>query len=199
MINQARGVYTKLPDNGDKVDCGDVLYRVDDKPVLLLCGSVPVYRDLFAGRKGKDVRQLNHNLHKLGDEFTAKTKKSLKKLQRNTGANVTGRLELGEAVFLPDSVRIAKVAGELGGAARPGAPVLDATSDKLGVQVALDPSEQGSVKKGDSAQITLPGNTLLAGKVEGFGRVAQTAAQDGKPTDATIPTCLLYTSDAADE
>jgi len=73
---------------------------------------------------------------------------------------------------------------------RTGAPVLDATSDKLGVQVALDPSEQGSVKKGDKAQITLPGNTLLAGKVAGFGRVAQTAAQDGKPTDATIPTYI---------
>ena len=45
-INQARGTYTKLPDDGDKVDCGDVLYRVDDDPVLLLCGTVPAYRDL---------------------------------------------------------------------------------------------------------------------------------------------------------
>lgn len=26
-INRARGTYTKLPDDGDKVDCGDVLYR----------------------------------------------------------------------------------------------------------------------------------------------------------------------------
>ena len=45
-INQARGIYTELPDEGDKVDCGDVLYRVDDDPVLLLCGTVPAYRDL---------------------------------------------------------------------------------------------------------------------------------------------------------
>ena len=63
VINQARGTYTKLPDDGDKVDCGDVLYRVDDHPVLLLCGTVPAYRDLHMGDKGKDVRQLNRNLH----------------------------------------------------------------------------------------------------------------------------------------
>ena len=46
VINQARGIYTKLPDDGDKVDCGDVFYRVGDDPVLLLCGMVPAYRDL---------------------------------------------------------------------------------------------------------------------------------------------------------
>ena len=52
-INQARGIYTKLPDEGDKVDCGDVLYRVDDDPVLLLCGTVPAYRDLQHRRRGQ--------------------------------------------------------------------------------------------------------------------------------------------------
>ena len=49
-INHARGTYTELPEAGDKVDCGDVLYRVDDKPVLLLCGTVPAYRDAARGR-----------------------------------------------------------------------------------------------------------------------------------------------------
>ena len=63
MINQARGVYTSLPDSGDKVGCGGVLYRVDDKPVVLLCGTVPAYRALHVGVKGRDVRQLNRNLH----------------------------------------------------------------------------------------------------------------------------------------
>ena len=53
VINQARGTYTELPDDGDKVDCGDVLYRVDDNPVLLLCGTVPAYRDLRTRRCGR--------------------------------------------------------------------------------------------------------------------------------------------------
>jgi hypothetical protein len=88
-------------------------------------------------------------------------------------------------------VRIAKVTGRLGGAARPGAPVLSATSDTLRVQVNLDPSQQGGVKQGDRAQITLPGNRSVKGRVARFGRVAQVpAGQDSKAADATIPTFI---------
>ena len=161
VINQARGVYTQLPGTGDKVGCGGVLYRVDDRPVLLLCGTVPAYRALRVGAKGRDVRQLNRNLHVrgAGDAFTTKTEQALEGLQRSKGLGVTGRLALDDAVFLPEAVRIAKVAGQVGAPARPGAPVLSATSGTLQVQVALDPSQQGEVKQGDRAQITLPGNT----------------------------------------
>ena len=191
VINQAHGIYTTLRAAGDKVGCGDVLYRVDDDPVLLLCGKVPAYRDLHTGDKGKDVRQLNRNLGVGGNTFSRKTKEALKKLQRAKGAHATGRLDLGAAVFLPEAVRIAKVTGLLGGSARPGAPVLQATSGTLHVQVNLDPSQQGEVKKGDRAQITLPGNTPVTGRVERFGRVAQTPAEQGNTAaDATIPTFI---------
>jgi hypothetical protein len=192
VINQAGGVYTSLPANGDKVDCGGVLYRVDDKPVLLLCGALPVYRALRLGMKGRDVRQLNRELHQRGrTTFTADTERALRALQRRKGLAPTGRLDVGDVVFLPEAVRIARVTGELGGAARPGAPVLSATSDTLHVQVNIDPSEQGEVKQGDRAEISLPGNVLATGKVAGFGRVAQTpSGQGSQPTDATIPTFI---------
>ena len=189
VINRARGTYTKLPDTGDKVDCGDVLYRVDDKPVLLLCGTVPAYRGLHIGDKGNDVRQLNRNLHAPdGNDFTWRTEEALKKLQHDKGFDVTGELHSDDAVFLPESVRVAKVTGELGGSARPGAQVAQATSDTLDVQVALDASQQGEVKKGDRAQITLPGNTSVKGKVDRLGRVAQVpTGQNADAGDATIP------------
>ena len=108
-INRARGIYTKLPEVGDRVGCGGVLYRVDDDPVLLLCGTVPAYRDLRMGDKGKDVRQLNRTLRKPGNRFTSKTKQALKKLQRHTGSPATGVLDLGDAVVLPKSTRISEV------------------------------------------------------------------------------------------
>jgi peptidoglycan hydrolase-like protein with peptidoglycan-binding domain len=204
VINQARGVYTSLPDSGDKVGCGGVLYRVDERPMVLLCGTVPAYRGLHIGVKGRDVRQLNRNLHQLGydadahvridpgdNAFTSMTERALRMLQRKKGVGMTGALEIGDAVFLPEAVRIAKVTGEVGGSAGPGAPVLSATSDKLHVQVNLDPSQQGEVHKGDRAQITLPGNTPVTGRVAGFGRVAQTPAEQGsEPADATLPTFI---------
>jgi hypothetical protein len=188
-INQGGGTYTELPDEGDKLDCGDVFYRVDDVPVLLLCGTVPAYRDLDSGDEGRDVRQLNRNLHQLGagDAFTAQTETSLEALQQDKGLDVTGALDLDDAVFLPGPVRIAKVTGELGGSARPGAQVARATSDTLEVQVALEASQQGEVKVGDRAQITLPGNRSVKGKVDRLGRVARTAGKDDDAGAATIP------------
>ena len=200
VINQVRGTYTELPNGGDKVECGDVLFRVDDEPVLLLCGSVPAYRDLAVGHEGKDVRQLNRNLHRLGydadagvgidpadRDFTWGTQRALMELQDAKGIDVTGWLDLDDTVFLPGSVRISEVSGEVGGPARPGAPVARATSDRLEVQVALDASRQGEVRVGDRAQITLPGNTSARGKVDRLGRVAQTADKDGEVGAATIP------------
>jgi hypothetical protein len=200
VINQAGGTYTKLPADGDKVDCGEVLYRVDDKPVVLLCGTVPAYRDLDAGDEGNDVRQLNRNLHELGydadagvevdpgeKEFTWQTEEALEKFQHGRGFDETGELDFGDAVFLPRSARIAKVTGELGGDARAGGQVAQATSDSLEVQVALAASQQGEVKKGDRAQITLPGNRSVKGKVDRLGRVAETAGKDDDVGDATIP------------
>ena len=202
VVNQAVGVYTQLPEAGDKVGCGHVLYRVDNRPVLLLCGSVPTYRALHVGVRGPDVRQLNRNLHRLGydadaharidprdNAFTSRTEHAVKALQRRKGVGATGRLATDDAVFLPEAVRIAKVTGQVGGSARPGAPVLRATSDKLHVRVDLDASQQGEVDKGDPAQITLPGNTPVTGRVAGFGRVAQ--AEPGSPAAAaSIPTFI---------
>ena len=189
-INRARGIYTKLPDEGDKVGCGDVLYRVDEDPVLLLCGATPAYRGLHIGDRGRDVRQLNRNLHERGYRFTAKTRKALKKLQRDKGMHATGRLALGAAVFLPKPATITKVAGELGASARPGAPFAEATSDTLEVQVELDATQQGDVKRGEHARITLPGNRSVTGTVDRLGTVARTAGKDGDPQSATIPASI---------
>ena len=198
VINRAGGTYTKLPDAGDKVDCGAVLYRVNNHPVLLLCGSTPAYRSVSAGDSGPDVAALNANLVHLGyatraqldpssHDFSSATVSALKKLQSKLGEDQTGSLDLGQAVFLPESVRIATVTGELGGSAQPGTQVAQATSDTLEVEVNLDPSQQREVKKGDRAQITLPGNTSATGTVDRLGRVAQVPTGQDNTAGATIP------------
>jgi hypothetical protein len=210
VVNQARGIYTDLPNGGGEVACGDELYRVDENPVLLLCGTVPAYRTLHRGDMGDDVRQLNLNLHTLGDDvgleinpddtaFTDKTAKALAVLQNGKGLDVTGALEIGDAVFLPESLRIGKVAAVLGGSAQPGAMVLEASSDTPEMRVGLDPSQQGAVKAGDRAQVTLPGNTVVTGRVDRLGNVASVpAGQNGSGPAATIPVYIsLDTPEAA--
>jgi hypothetical protein len=199
VINRRSGIYTELPEDGDKVDCGGVLYRVDGHPVLLLCGSTPAYRSLFIGDGGPDVAELDANLVALGyatraqldpssDYFGSETAFALEKLQSKLGEDQTGTLDLGQAVFLPESVQIVKVSADLGGSATPGAQVVAATSDTPEVQIALDPSYQGEVVTGDLAQITLPGNTSVTGKVDRLGKVAQVPpGQNNNAGQATIP------------
>jgi peptidoglycan hydrolase-like protein with peptidoglycan-binding domain len=193
VINRAAGIYTRLPEAGERVGCGDVLYRVDEHPVLLLCGTVPAYRDLHAGDAGRDVWQLNRNLRRLGYHagtgaaFTWKTERALRRLQHHQGVEVTGELAADDAIFLPRAIRIAKVTGELGGSARSGAQVAQATSGTLDVQVDLDASQQGEVKRGDRARITLPGLKSVKGRVARLGRVAQSAGKDDDAGAATIP------------
>jgi hypothetical protein len=118
-------------------------------------------------------------------DFTTATASALKKMQSKLGESQTGSLDLDQAVFLPESVRIATVSAELGAPAQPGSRVAQATSDTLEVEVNLDPSQQREVKKGDRAQITLPDNSSVTGKVDRLGRVAQTG-QDPN-AGATIP------------
>ena len=182
-INRAAGTYTALPDAGAAFDCGDVLYRVDEDPVVLLCGPVPAYRDLEPGDSGTDVRQLNRTLNRLGGDvaadetrFTAQTEAALTELG----------LDVDDAIFLPGSVRIARVTGRLGAAARPGAAVALATRDTIEVQVQLDAAQQREVRAGDRARITLPGNRTATGRVARIGRVARAPAGQGV-TAATLP------------
>src|SRR5512132_717690 len=184
---------------GSSTDFDDI----SDHPVLLLCGSTPAYRSLSEGASGPDVSELNANLVHLGYATRAQldpssaysgseTASALEKLQSKLGEDRTGSLELGRAVFLLGSVRIATVTGELGGTAGPGAQVAQATSDTLEVQLALDPSQQGEVKRGDPAQITLPDNASVTGKVDRLGRVAQVPA--GQNTGAGAATIPAYIS-----
>ena len=61
------GTVTWLAPEGSVVRRGGVLYRVDNAPVVLMYGTVPVYRTLSAGiADGPDVRQLEWNLVALG-------------------------------------------------------------------------------------------------------------------------------------
>lgn len=59
-------VVTSLPRVGTQVSAGDVLLTVSGRPVFLLEGPQPAYRDLGPGVRGADVRQLERSLANAG-------------------------------------------------------------------------------------------------------------------------------------
>jgi multidrug efflux pump subunit AcrA (membrane-fusion protein) len=183
VIDQAQGTYTKLPELGQVVSQGQVLYRVDDSPVVLLYGSTPAYRTLSAGAAGADVAQLNADLVALGyatstqldpnpASFGPVTTTALEKLQAALGLPPNGTLTLGQAVFEPTAVRVTALSAQLGGSTQTGQTVMQATSTTRQVQVALDASQQTDMAVGDKVTITLPDNRTTPGVVSSVGTVA---------------------------
>ncbi len=204
IVNERTGAYTSLPEMSHVAHCGEALYRIDDVPVLLLCGDVPAWRSLSEGMTGPDVRQLNRNLVALGyaakdeldpksDTFSWATSYALAKLQADRALDRTGSLELGEAVFLPGPLRITQVTATLGASARPGAPVGQATSTRRRVDVDLPATQAASVEVGDAATITLPDDRTTTGVVSRVGTVASAGKAGSGSSDssaATIPVAV---------
>ena len=58
-------VITTLPARGDQFNEGEVLLTASGRPVFLLRGDIPAYRDLVSGLSGEDVRQLEEALKRL--------------------------------------------------------------------------------------------------------------------------------------
>jgi hypothetical protein len=179
--------FTALPSVGQIIDRGQSLYRINGQPALLLYGSVAPTRAFVAGMSpGSDVAELNANLRALGygqglagDEFTAATESAIRALQAARGASVTGELLLGSVAFEAGSVRVTSVTPTVGSAVMPG-PVVAVTSTARQVKMALDASQQGSVKVGDTVTITLPDNSTTPGRITYVSSVATTPSSSGK-------------------
>src|SRR6202022_2740724 len=67
IVNHLQGTITQEAALGSIVDRGQALYAVDAKPVVLMFGDTPAYRDFRLGMSdGPDVKQLEENLLALG-------------------------------------------------------------------------------------------------------------------------------------
>ena len=60
------GIITEAPPVGAELKEGDIVVRASGRPMFLLVGPLPSYRDLGPGLTGDDVRQLEEALGRLG-------------------------------------------------------------------------------------------------------------------------------------
>lgn len=173
-------VYTMLPAVGLVVRRGQALYGVGGAPVMLLYGGTTAWRAFVTAMSpGADVTELNANLHALGYDaprgpaFTARTAAAIRAFQAAHGLTPTGELLLGSVVFEPGAVRVTSVTPTTGAPVQAGT-VLGVTSTRRVVTIALDASQQTSIKVGDPVTITLPDNSTTSGHVSYVGTVATT-------------------------
>jgi Putative peptidoglycan binding domain len=202
IVSQLAGAITALPAVGQVIRQGEVLYSVDNQPVLLLYGSVPAFRDLPAGSStadttGPDIQQLNAALVALGyvsaedvdptsDEWDWNTEEAVEDLQDALGVDDTGTLTLGQVVFAPGPVRVTATPTALGAPIAAGGTALETTSTTPVVTVDVDVARQTEIHQGDTVTVTLPDNSTTDGVVWSVGTVATTPDEEEDPVITVI-------------
>jgi peptidoglycan hydrolase-like protein with peptidoglycan-binding domain len=204
---RATGTITWLPKPGTTIDRGDVLLRVDDKPVVLFYGSTPLFRTLGTVKKpqtpptppppssppvklvsGPDVKVVKQNLAALGflrtagsDRFTPATTKAIKQWQESLDLEQTGVLDPTSVVVLPSALRVDSLNVALGDPAP--ADVLGVTSTEKIVTLPLDADDTAGVRAGLKVKLTLPSGKSTTGTVRAVSTNAAPPPSDGSPAD----------------
>lgn len=107
--NGSQGTVTGVSvGDGGAVSEGSRLYAVDERPVVVASGSIPAYRDLTSGDRGRDVAQLQRFLARSGyyrytvdGEFDAGTVAAVRAWQDHEGVQVDGVVRAGDVVYVP--------------------------------------------------------------------------------------------------
>jgi peptidoglycan hydrolase-like protein with peptidoglycan-binding domain len=127
VYDRLSGTLTWLPRVGQAIKPGGTLFKVDGKPVILMNGTTPAYRNLTSSdSSGQDIEELNRNLVALGfnpdgividDQWQAATTAGVEAFQASLREPETGSLSLGQVVFLSGDQLVSAVDATLGSTA----------------------------------------------------------------------------------
>jgi hypothetical protein len=179
VVNRIGGTYTSLLSSGSVVAPGQVLFRVDNQPVVLMAGSVPAWRPFVVGMAdGPDVQELESNLIALGDargllsvtsvHYDAAAAAAVSRWQTALGVPATGSIDLGDVAFGPSALRVDAVTVSPGQPASPGDEPYQVTTTTRTVTVPLTPDDP-PVSAGQVVSIVLPSGTSVSGRVAAVG------------------------------
>ncbi|MFI8261443.1 peptidoglycan-binding protein [Streptomyces sp. NPDC085665] len=175
------GVLTWAAGAGTAIERDGKLYEVNGKPVRLMYGSTPVYRQMKTGDKGEDVKQLKRNLQALGygtgldpedGTFTAGTATAVKRWQKAHKTAETGEVGKEDIAFAAGPQRVQKNDTAVGDEPAPGKPVMTLTGTERMVRFQLDVAKAGAAKTGDKVTVQLPGGGTATGKIDSVGSTA---------------------------
>jgi membrane fusion protein, multidrug efflux system len=192
------GTVTALPAVGALLKSGQVLYQVDNKPVLLLRGNLPSYRELSSGVEGADVEQFERNLRALGytgftvdDEYTSNTAAAVEEWQEDLGLPETGKVDLGRVHYATGSVRVDSVSAALGDQVQSGTDVFVTSGSTRVVTVELEMSDRRLARKGATVKLTGPDGRTVPGTVTAVDTIVDAGEEGNQGGGETDPTTKL--------
>ncbi len=197
----ARGMLTALPPAGQVVEVGSAVYEADGRPVILLKGKRPFWRDLASGaRTGPDVRQLEQNLARLGffdrdpdTRFDWWTTDAVRRWQKDLGLPVTGTVSPSDVVAVnAPSLRVAQVTGRLG---QSDVSPLTYTATTLRAVAKLTTAQARELQAGTPVTVVLPDGTELENSLAAVDPGGQPTGEEGQ---STPPTAVVEFEDQAE-
>jgi membrane fusion protein, multidrug efflux system len=180
VTSLASGTVTWLPAVGTVVSRGESMLRVDDQPVVLLYGTLPMFRKLATDVTGDDVKQFKQNLKDLGyrgftvdTRFDAGTTTAVKQWQKKLKRTETGAVEVADVVYAAGPLRIGRQSVRIG--AKAGAEVLWASNTTRVIQAKASAMNQRLAKVHNKVTVTLPDGKQVPGEVTAVGSAADSA------------------------
>ncbi|MQY05509.1 peptidoglycan-binding protein [Actinomadura macrotermitis] len=201
ISSRGAGTVTWLPPEGATITRGKAVFRLDDRPVVLLYGPIPAYRRLAPGARGADVEQFERNLWALGRRgftvdraYSAATAAAVRDWQDDLGLTKTGSVDPGQVVYAAGAVRVDSLSTQAGTVAGPGAAVEKVTGTAPLALVGLDQSAGRLARRGAAVRVTLPGGKVVPGRIT---KVATVAVRGENGESATTRIKVVVGFDAA--
>lgn len=183
----ASGIITELATSGN-IQPGTVIARVNERPLVVLSGAVPAFRQLELGATGRDVAALSDYLVEAGyldeasDTYTELLAAAVEDWQREVGIPATGTVELGDVLFVvPEAFSApARIAPEIevGSPLSPGMALLEGLTPEpiFTLEFGSEPPPELEIGQpgvigfpdGETADVVLDSFVTLEGRVEGL-------------------------------
>ncbi len=200
--NRASGVVTRVAVRpGAKVSQGSVLYYVNLRPVVVAKGAVPAFRAISSGLRGPDVAQAQQMLAATGfykgevDGYAdAATADAIADWQESQDLTRTGRLELGDVIFvpaLPVHISLAEQVIARGKTVAGGEDAVRAFSNAPQFVIPATQAQAELMPPGTRVDVTAPDGTVWHAKA-----TTRSASSDGQTVTVTLegkdgkPVCL---------
>ena len=170
-------VVTMIPEVGDVLEEGDILYEISGRPTFVLDGELPLFRSAERGDEGPDIAQFQEALTRLGfydseidGEYGPSTERAMLDLYEANGYEAyrpggRGRYPLvkTEFVFIKDlPIRVDSVSVERGDPAS--GELMRVSGSRLAIDSAVDAADASLVQVGDVVSID---HQLLGIELEG--------------------------------
>ncbi len=166
----------------DQVDEGDVVASIAGRPIIVLQGAFPAFRELARGIEGVDVAQLQEALTRLGlyrhdvdGIFGRATERSVRELYRQSGyepavaggedangqatsagssSSTSIHIPLDEVMFVPElPARVVAVNGDVGDVADDESALLEVSTGEVRIAAAVPAEEAGRIASGMHAAV----------------------------------------------